>query len=70
MPKQGRSKGQSTISFGAYRLSPTERLLLNGGEPVQLGGRAFDILVALTERAGQVVSKTELMDRLARYDGR
>jgi hypothetical protein len=35
---------------------------LNGGEPVQLGGRAFDILVALTERAGQVVSKTELMD--------
>jgi DNA-binding winged helix-turn-helix (wHTH) protein len=30
---------------------------------VRLGSRAFDILTALVERAGEVVSKEELIDR-------
>ena len=62
MPKHEQFQEQSTISFDEFRLSPTERLLSKDGKPIELGGRAFDILVALAERAGQVVSKNELID--------
>jgi predicted ATPase/DNA-binding winged helix-turn-helix (wHTH) protein len=55
-----RSQYSNTISFGQFELAVAERVLLEGGKPVQLGGRAFDVLVALVERAGQVVSKQEL----------
>ena len=52
------------ISFGQYRLLAAQRLLLDEGDkPVRLGGRAFDILAALVERAGEVVSKEELIAR-------
>ena len=49
--------------FGSFRLSPAQRVLLGDGEPRRLGSRAFDILVALIERAGQTVSKEELIAR-------
>jgi DNA-binding winged helix-turn-helix (wHTH) protein len=45
----------SAISFGPFRLVAAQRLLLEGDKPVRLGSRAFDILAALVERAGQVV---------------
>jgi DNA-binding winged helix-turn-helix (wHTH) protein len=48
------------ISFGEFRLVPDARTLTRNGSPVHLGGRAFDILIALIERAGQLVSKAEL----------
>src|SRR5712692_8703133 len=51
------------ISFGPFRLLPTQRLLLEGDQPVRLGSRAFDILAVLVERAGEVVSKEELIAR-------
>src|SRR5712692_10530153 len=51
------------ISFGPFRLLPTQRLLLEGDTPVRLGSRAFDILAALVDRAGEVVGKEELIAR-------
>src|SRR4051795_7559503 len=51
------------ISFGPFRLLAAQRLLLEGDRPVRLGGRAFDILAALVERAGEVVGKEELIAR-------
>jgi predicted ATPase/DNA-binding winged helix-turn-helix (wHTH) protein len=62
MPNQEIFQRQATISFGAFRLSLTERRLSKHDKPVELRGRAFDILVALIERAGRVVSKNELFD--------
>jgi DNA-binding winged helix-turn-helix (wHTH) protein len=53
----------SAISFGPFRLVAAQRLLLEGDKPVRLGSRAFDILAALVERAGQVVGKEELIAR-------
>jgi predicted ATPase/DNA-binding winged helix-turn-helix (wHTH) protein len=50
------------ISFGPYRLFVRQRVLLDGAKPLRLGSRALDILVALLERRGQLVSKRELMD--------
>jgi predicted ATPase/DNA-binding winged helix-turn-helix (wHTH) protein len=51
------------ISFGPFRLLAMQRLLLEGNQPVRLGSRAFDILAALVERAGEVVGKDELIAR-------
>src|SRR5438477_9194202 len=53
----------SAISFGPFRLLPARRLLVEGDTPVRLGSRAFDILAALVERAGEIVSKEELIAR-------
>jgi predicted ATPase/DNA-binding winged helix-turn-helix (wHTH) protein len=50
------------VTFGRFRLCPSERLIEGSGEPVKLGGRALDILIALVDRAGEVVSQRELID--------
>jgi DNA-binding winged helix-turn-helix (wHTH) protein len=55
------TSGEPAISFGPFRLVAARRLLLEGDKPVRLGGRAFDILTALVERAGNLVSKDELI---------
>jgi predicted ATPase/DNA-binding winged helix-turn-helix (wHTH) protein len=57
-------RGHWTLSFGGFELSPARRSLLRNGRPVALGGRAFDVLVALVERAGHVVSKDELIAKV------
>jgi len=54
---------EHAISFGPYRLLAAQRLLLERDKPVRLGGRAFDILAALVERAGELVGKEELIAR-------
>jgi predicted ATPase/DNA-binding winged helix-turn-helix (wHTH) protein len=55
---------ERTLAFGPFHLLPTERLLLEEGEPVRLGDRALDILIALTERPGELVGKAELLARV------
>src|SRR5262249_48407363 len=47
--------------FGPFRLSTARRELMAYGVPVTLGQRAFDILLALVTRQGQLVTKDELM---------
>jgi DNA-binding winged helix-turn-helix (wHTH) protein len=42
----------------------TERVLMSGGEIVPLTFKAFDVLLALVERRGQIISKEELMQRV------
>jgi DNA-binding winged helix-turn-helix (wHTH) protein len=54
----------SEISFGPFRLLPAQFLLLEGDKSVSLGSRALEILVALLERPGGLVTKQELMDRV------
>jgi predicted ATPase/DNA-binding winged helix-turn-helix (wHTH) protein len=51
-------------SFGPFRLFAAERLLEKADEPLQLGGRALDILITLVERAGEVVTRKELISRV------
>ena len=52
------------VSFGPFRLFVAERQLKKGDEPIQLGGRALDTLIALVERAGEVVTQRELISRI------
>lgn len=57
-------KPPATLEFGRFLLLPHRRELLADGQPLKLGGRAFDVLLALTERRGVVVSKGTLMKRV------
>jgi DNA-binding winged helix-turn-helix (wHTH) protein len=52
------------VSFGPFRLLPTQFLLLEGDKTVPLGSRALEILIALLERRGELVSKQDLMARV------
>jgi predicted ATPase len=52
---------EGAVSFGPFRLYPQLRRLERDTQEVQLGGHAFDILRMLVARAGQVVSKRELV---------
>lgn len=52
------------FSFGPFRLLRTRLLLLQGNKPVPLGSRALEILIALIERHGELVSKQDLMARV------
>lgn len=52
---------EECISFGVYTLWPRARILHDELGPVQLGGRALDLLIVLVSHAGEVVPKDELM---------
>ncbi len=52
------------VSFGPFRLYPAQRLLKKGEDPVKLGGRALDILLALVEHAGEVVGHKDLIAKV------
>src|SRR6516164_9517771 len=54
---------EEVFAFGSFRLIPAQRMLSEEGRPLRLGGRALEILVALTERAGETISKEELIAR-------
>ncbi len=51
------------LTFGPFRLIPSQRVLLEGGKTCRLGSRAMEILLALVERAGQTVTKQDLLAR-------
>jgi predicted ATPase/DNA-binding winged helix-turn-helix (wHTH) protein len=55
--------GHDVITFGSYRLIPAERLLLKADAPVPIGSRALDILIALVDDAGNVISQRDLIAR-------
>ena len=52
------------ISFGTFRLFPRKRLLLDAEKSLRIGGRALDILIALVERPGELLSKHALIARV------
>ncbi|MGY5792923.1 ATP-binding protein len=49
------------FGFGPYRLNPAARVLLRDDDLLAIGSRAFDILVALVQNHGRVLSQAELM---------
>jgi len=67
-PRQIAESAQQVMSayqaFGPFRFFPGRQLLLEGEAPVRLGSRALEILAALVERPGELVSRDELMARV------
>jgi DNA-binding winged helix-turn-helix (wHTH) protein len=52
----------AAIEFGRFSVLPHRRELLAEGRPVELGGRAFDVLMVLIEASGALVGKDALMN--------
>ncbi len=53
---------RTLYEIGLLRLDAGARVLTHAGEPVALGARAVAVLSALVSRAGEYVSKSEIMD--------
>jgi predicted ATPase len=64
MPNLATVPANRAIAFGPFLLFPTKQLLLEHGKPVHIGTRALEILTFLVERAGELVSKDELIARV------
>src|ERR1700739_1557515 len=58
------SEPPAIVEFGRFRILPHRRELLVDGQPIRIGGLAFDVLLALIEAHGAVVSKNALMSRV------
>src|ERR1700722_5487357 len=52
------------IRLGTFDLFPSERLLCAGGKPVELGSRAFDVLLVLVEYHGRLVTKATMLEQV------
>src|SRR6266700_5826809 len=64
MTDPSHASSEMTLAFGPFRVIPAQRRLLHGTRPLKLGKRAREILFALLERAGELVTKRELTARV------
>ena len=55
---------EAAIEFGRFRVLLRRRQLFAAGVPVELGTRAFDLLLVLLEADGALVTKEELLNRV------
>lgn len=62
------SKGAGSLRFGRLEIDRDARLVRVDGEPRPLTGHQFDLLVALAENAGRVMSRDALMNRVRGED--
>ena len=58
------SEAPASVEFGRFRILPHRREVLADGRPIELGGRAYDLLIALIEANGAVVGRNELISRV------
>ncbi len=54
----------ASVAFGRFQMMAHRRELLADDRPIKLGGRAFDLLMALIEARGAIVGKDALMARV------
>ena len=52
---------EEELRFGPFRMYPTQQALYRGGARVKLGSRAFELLLALIKRPGELVTKEQLL---------
>ena len=64
MPKSVREETHELLSFGNFRVNQRERWIERAGSRLELGNKAFDVLIVLIERPGEVVLKNDLLDRV------
>ncbi|HKA19107.1 MAG TPA: alpha/beta fold hydrolase [Blastocatellia bacterium] len=57
-------QSQVLYEFGPFRLNPAQQLLAEGTKRVPLTPKAFQILLALVESQGQILSKEELLQKV------
>ncbi|RME71071.1 MAG: DNA-binding response regulator, partial [Chloroflexi bacterium] len=65
--KQGGSNG-NILQFQRLRIDADARRVWKDGQPVELTTIEFDLLLALAEHAGRVLSREQLIQRVWGYD--
>jgi DNA-binding response OmpR family regulator len=66
-PREDRSPEDAWETFGSVRLNRGTRTVLVEGRPVTLSPKEFDLLLALYDRRGAVVTRADLMERVFGY---
>lgn len=64
MAKSSTRSKSRVFAFGSFRLLPEQQALLNGDLSVRVGARQLELLLALVEKPGEVVTKQELIARV------
>jgi TolB-like protein/DNA-binding winged helix-turn-helix (wHTH) protein/Tfp pilus assembly protein PilF len=59
-----RLKSKHLYEFDSYRLDAVERVLLRDGQPVTLPPKDIETLLVLVEKAGHIVEKEELLEKV------
>jgi DNA-binding winged helix-turn-helix (wHTH) protein len=62
--QSGPATAGTTLEFGRFRVLLRQRQLVADGVPIELGTRAFDLLLVLLEADGSLVTKDELVRRV------
>jgi len=57
-------KSRHIYKFGAYRLDTEEKVLMRDGQAVPIPPKDLDTLVVLVERAGHIVEKDEVIEKV------
>jgi DNA-binding response OmpR family regulator len=64
-----KNKLSTPVIFGDVQVDPGTHTVRRGGEAVTLRPKEYDLLVALLQRRGQVVSRAELLEEVWGYSG-
>jgi DNA-binding winged helix-turn-helix (wHTH) protein len=62
--RPSRARAEPALEFGRFRVLLRQRQLVADGVPIELGTRAFDLLLMLLEADASLVTKDELMSRV------
>jgi DNA-binding response OmpR family regulator len=62
------ARNPAPVAAGDLRIDPGQRRVWRGEHEIALTARQFDLLEFLVRRAGQVVSKSEILDGVWQYD--
>jgi DNA-binding winged helix-turn-helix (wHTH) protein len=63
-PQSRPAAADPVLEFGRFRVPLRQRQLLADQVPIELGTRAFDLLLVLLETNGSLVTKEELLNRV------
>ena len=66
--RRATGRNPAPIEAGDLRIDPGQRRVWRGAVEVELTSRQFDVLEFLIRRAGQVLSKTEILDGVWEYE--
>jgi DNA-binding winged helix-turn-helix (wHTH) protein len=62
--RPSQTAADAMLEFGRFRVLLRQRRLVADGVPIELGTRAFELLLALLDAEGALVTKGELMSRV------
>ena len=66
--RRATGRNPAPVEAGDLRIDPGQRRVWRGEVEVELTSRQFDVLEFLVRRAGQVLSKTEILDGVWEYE--